>query len=79
MGMATPNYTWPGHDLGEKGFTKAFVRRTNAEHTYRVERPRSWPWPTDNELICFCDNGSNNWGGRVAAGDTTATVTVYVD
>jgi hypothetical protein len=72
--------TYPGSDLGTKGFVKKRIyRRSLSEHTYRVTKPAHQPWPAGSLLVNFCDGGLSNFDGYVNLGTNDAVVIVYID
>ncbi len=59
-------------------FTKRITHRGYSVHIYNVHKV-SGEWPSDEELMGFCDNRTGYFGGSVVKGEDAATVTCYID
>ena len=76
------DYSYPGSDLRMRGYSKRQFENRGATHKYEVYRPlnQDEDWATDVEIINFCDNGINHFGGHVnKVSMYIAHVSVYVD
>jgi len=63
-------------DYGE--FTKRVTHRGYSVHVYSV-RKVSGEWPSETELMAFCDERTGYFGGEAVIGDETAMVTCHID
>jgi len=75
------DYPYLGHDLEQQGYSRNVISASGATFRYEVFRPLgSEKWASDRELINFCADGMNHFGGHVnIIGMYVAHVNVYVD
>lgn len=66
------------YDTDHGIFTKKITHRGYSVHIYSVRKIHG-SWPSNEELLSFCDNRTGYFGGSVVKGEDTAMVECFID